>query len=179
MRYLTPNELGFSFDGTSDSSTTNHGSHEAGGAKQRSSSLVNAHSSHTSKGHQSPSTNSTYTSRIGQNNSIIISKAKILQKIESIQQLQHNFYPFQKKDSYLVPPEGLDEEYDDELAEEVKELAAEAAQNLAAKNKNGKVGLYFLYSFLASFHLISFLLPSKNDSLTRLYFPLYYIYCIY
>ena len=56
-----------------------------------------------------------------------------------------------EKGSYLVPPEGeddadanataTDEPYDhDQLARQIKELAKQAAERLAAKNKSGKMG---------------------------------------
>ncbi len=44
------------------------------------------------------------------------------------------------KDSYLIPPEGEDDDNEDEdLADEVLEAAAKARSNLITKNKNGNV----------------------------------------
>lgn len=43
------------------------------------------------------------------------------------------------KESYLLPPEGDDVECDENMADEIKELANSAAKRLAVKNKNGKV----------------------------------------
>jgi hypothetical protein len=49
---------------------------------------------------------------------------------------------FQNKDSCLLPPEGDNnnnyDEYED-ISEELKELAQEAAERLANKNKYGRV----------------------------------------
>lgn len=48
------------------------------------------------------------------------------------------------KESFLLPPEGQDIECDEnELHEQVKKIAAEAARRLAEKNKNGNVILEF------------------------------------
>jgi hypothetical protein len=47
-----------------------------------------------------------------------------------------------QKESYLVPPEGEnneDDDYDEDISEEIKELAKTAREKLEAKNKNGKV----------------------------------------
>lgn len=63
MRYLTPNELGFSLD--------NGGSNEQDPNPQQ----IRQRAQQT----QEKSFSATYTSRIGPNNSIIISKSKLLQ----------------------------------------------------------------------------------------------------
>ena len=44
------------------------------------------------------------------------------------------------KETFILPPEGQDIECDEKkLTEQVKKMAAEAAQLLTEKNKNGKV----------------------------------------
>lgn len=65
-----------------------------------------------------------------------IAKSKILQKLDALQQS----YP-KVQDSYLIPPEGEDNNDEDEdITEEVLEVARKAKEKLEAKNKNGKIG---------------------------------------
>lgn len=141
MRYLTPNELGFSLDGSSEASSTTM-FHDVSSKHKSSHSTTSLTPTSSHLNNKNLQSNSTYTSRLGHNNSIIISKAKILQKIDAIQQQQHNYNPYQQKDSYLVPPEGLDTNDDEQedIDEEVRELANEASARLASKNQNGKMG---------------------------------------
>ena len=87
---------------------------------------------------KTPQTPVAYISRLGNNNSIIISKSKIVMPKVEVAPV---------KESYLVPPEGEpDDEYDDDaeygdsVAYEVQKLARDAARRLKAKNKHGKIG---------------------------------------
>jgi hypothetical protein len=44
------------------------------------------------------------------------------------------------RDSYLLPPDGdPNADYGENIADEVKQIAADAAKRLALKNKHGKV----------------------------------------
>jgi hypothetical protein len=142
MRYLTTKELGFDLDGENESSSAERMFHDIKQHRTPSSASISSQSNQSNtKQHLTP----TYTSRIGSNNSIIISKTKILQKIETNHHQYHQ-YPsstYQKSDSYLVPPEGYDinDDEQEDITEEVEELAKQAAERLKAKNKNGKVNI--------------------------------------
>jgi hypothetical protein len=146
MRYLTTKELGFNLDGDNEPSSADRMFHDIKQHRTPTSASISSQSNQsTSKQHTTP----TYTSRIGSNNSIIISKTKILQKIETNHHQYHQYTSntIQQKDSYLLPPEGYDanEDEQEDIAEEVEELAKQAAEKLKAKNKNGKVNI-FLYN---------------------------------
>lgn len=130
MRFLTSTELGFSIDGGETIESLY--AHNIA-SKQRSvtqAPIIDPQKIAT------PQPSIPYISRFGNNTSLILSKAKILQ-----QKLEQS----QVKESYLVPPEGEpdeeeDSEYVDEITEEIQKLAREAAKRLAAKNKHGKIG---------------------------------------
>ena len=127
MRFLTSNELGFSIDG--GETIESHYAHNI----QQKQSIQRQTAVDIPK---IPSIASPFISRLGTNNSIIISKAKILQQKMEMSSA---------KESYLVPPEGEpdeenDPEYVEEITEEIQKLAREAANRLAAKNKHGKIG---------------------------------------
>lgn len=47
--------------------------------------------------------------------------------------------PDPPKESYLLPPEGENNEYAEDIADQVKEAARRAAEKLAIKNKKGRV----------------------------------------
>ena len=129
MRYLTPTELGFSPDG--DTNETESITLQA--IKKRAEQT------------QQKSFNQSFASRITSNNNLVISKmwVKFLIKLRTFRLLIRLFLSKEPpKDSYLLPPEGENIEYDDDILEEIQEAAKEAAAKLAAKNKNGKVKFY-------------------------------------
>ncbi|RNA42835.1 bromodomain-containing 7 isoform X2 [Brachionus plicatilis] len=108
LRYLTPSEFGFE---------------EGSGDLEPSPQLIRKRAEQ----YQQKSFCAPYTSRLGPNNSIIISKNKLLLKSDLAQ-----------NDSFIVPPEGQD--VDEDITEKVKEIAALAAQRLTEKNPHGQMG---------------------------------------
>ncbi|CAF0834997.1 unnamed protein product [Brachionus calyciflorus] len=110
LRYLTPAEFGWL-------------EQDGSGESEPSPQLIRKRAEQSAQ----KSFNAPYTSRLGPNNSIIISKNKLVLKTDT-----------DNKDSYIVPPEG--EDFDEDITEQVKQMAALASQRLADKNKHGKMG---------------------------------------
>ena len=134
MRILTSNELGFSLEGDQASDLI----HDLNSFSNRQRSQLMA--SHKKQHHPRPSLSASLllkTKTIGYGSFIF----KWEKKTKRIQEKYKYIYIRQaeENDSRLLPPEGEDAEYDDDILTEVKELAEQAAKRLKETNKNGRV----------------------------------------